>query len=172
MDRDWSVDDGFSLSEVEVAQSPLARYEEYLLSRGKRMTQPKKLLLEQVYNGHDHFDAESLIDQLPSSGESGHIGRATVYRALREFVEAGLLREFKLNGRSVYEHDYGYPQHDHLHCVECEQLIEFQSEALIELREAVAKEHRFRVRGHRLIISGVCEDCRKKRRRDRRVDRI
>ena len=166
------MDEFFALSDVEVAQSPTARYEEYLHSRGKRMTQPKKQLLEQVYSRHEHFDAESLIDQLPSSGQAGHVGRATVYRALREFVDAGLLREFKLSGRSVYEHDYGYPQHDHLHCVKCERLIEFQSEALLELREAVAREHRFRVRGHRLIISGICEECRKKRRRNRKVDRI
>ena len=166
------MDEFFALSDVEVAQSPNARYEEYLHSRGKRMTQPKKQLLEHVYSRHEHFDAESLIVQLPSSGQAGDVGRATVYRALREFVDAGLLREFKLSGRSVYEHDYGYPQHDHLHCVKCERLIEFQSEALLELREAVAREHRFRVRGHRLIISGICEECRKKRRRSRKVDRI
>lgn len=165
--------DDYSLGNVKVAQSPAARYEEFLHSRGKRMTQPKRQLLEQVYNRHEHFDAESLIEQLPTSGQEGHIGRATVYRTLREFVEAGLLREFKLGGRSVYEHDYGYPQHDHLHCLECEQLIEFQSAELLELREAVAREHRFRVNAHRLIISGVCEECRnRKRRQSRKVDRI
>ncbi len=163
----------YSLGNVEVAQSPTARYEEFLHSRGKRMTQPKRQLLEHVYSRHEHFDAETLIEQLPTSGQPGHIGRATVYRTLREFVEAGLLREFKLGGRSVYEHDYGYPQHDHLHCLQCQQLIEFQSDELMKLRAAVAREHRFRVTGHRLIISGVCEDCRtNKRRESRRVDRI
>lgn len=163
----------FTLGNVQVAQSPTARYEEYLQSRGKRMTQPKKQLLEHVYSRHEHFDAESLIEQLPTSGQQGHIGRATIYRALKEFVDAGLLREFKLGGRSVYEHDYGYPQHDHLHCLKCEKLIEFQSDELIELRDAVAREHRFRVHGHRLIISGVCESCRtSNRRRSRKVDRI
>lgn len=162
-----------SLGSVDVSQSPAERFEEFLQSRGKRMTQPKRQLLDQVYSRHEHFDAESLIEQLPAASKAGHIGRATVYRALKEFVEAGLLREFKLDGRSVYEHDYGYPQHDHLYCTQCQELIEFQSDELLELLNSVAGEHRFRVGGHRLIISGVCEPCRKSKRRSRKpVDMV
>lgn len=162
-----------SLGSVDVSQSPAERFEEFLQSRGKRMTQPKRQLLDQVYSRHEHFDAESLIEQLPAASKAGHIGRATVYRALKEFVEAGLLREFKLDGRSVYEHDYGYPQHDHLYCTQCQELIEFQSDALLELLDSVASEHRFRVDGHRLIISGVCEKCRRSKRRSRKpVDMV
>ena len=163
----------FSLASVQVSQSPIARYEEFLQSRGKRMTQPKRQLLEHVFDSHEHFDAESLIEQLPSSGEDGHIGRATVYRALNEFVDAGLLRRFQLDGRDVYEHDYGYPQHDHLYCTKCQNLIEFQSDRLLELRNQVAQEHRFRVTGHRWIISGICAACRQAKQRVRRkVDQI
>ena len=78
-----------------------------------------------------------------------------------------------LDGRSVYEHDYGYPQHDHFYCSKCEKLIEFQSEELLKIRDDVAKAHNFHVRTHRLIITGVCEDCRKGHRRVRRkVDLI
>ena len=61
-----------------------------------------------------------------------------------------------LGGRAVYEHDYGYPQHDHLHCTMCDTLIEFQSDELQRIRDAVGREHRFRVTGHRLIVTGVC----------------
>jgi Fur family ferric uptake transcriptional regulator len=157
-----------SLGSVDVSQSPSERFEEFLQSRGKRMTQPKRQLLDQVYSRHEHFDAESLIEQLPAASQDGHIGRATVYRTLKEFVEAGLLREFKLDGRSVYEHDYGYPQHDHLYCTQCQQLIEFQSDELLELLNSVASEHRFHPVGHRLIISGVCQTCRQSKRRSRK----
>jgi Fur family ferric uptake transcriptional regulator len=93
------------------------------------------------------------------------VSRPTVYRTLNELVDAGLLRRMNLGGRAVYEHDYGYPQHDHLHCTICDQLIEFQSDELQRIREAVGREHRFRVTGHRLIVSGVCQDCSSKRHR-------
>jgi len=163
----------FSLGSVEVALSPLQRFEEFLQSRGKRMTKPQKLLIEHVFSRHDHFDADTLMEQLPPKGAAGRIGRATVYRTLNKFVEAGLLRSFTLDGRAVYEHDYGYPQHDHLHCTQCQRLFEFQSDQLMTLRDAVARENRFRVTGHRFIISGICENCQKSRRRThRKLDMI
>ena len=164
--------DDFSLGSVRVALNPQERFEEYLHSRGMRSTEQRRTLVDHVFSHHEHFDVDTLIEQLPGSGESGHIGRATVYRTLNELVEAGLLRKLDLGGRTVFEHDYGYPQHDHLHCTNCNRLIEFQSEQLHTIRDAVAREHRFRVAGHRLIISGVCQDCLQSSRRRRPVDRI
>jgi len=162
-----------SLGSVAVSQSPEERFEEYLQSRGKRMTQQKRKLLKRVVARHEHFDAETLIEQLVSSDRAGRIARATVYRFLKELVDAGLLREFQLDGRSVYEHDYGYPQHDHLYCKQCERLFEFHNDELLKLRDAIASVQNFRVTGHRFIITGVCEECRLAKRRVRRkVDLI
>jgi Fur family transcriptional regulator, ferric uptake regulator len=157
-----------SLGSVSVALSPLARFEEFLQSRGMRNTEQRRILVEHVFNRHEHFDADQLIEQLPGRGEPGHVSRPTVYRTLNEFVDAGLLRKFELDGRAVYEHDYGYPQHDHLYCKQCQRLIEFQSDELLALRDAVAREHNFRVSSHRLIISGVCEECSRAHRRVKR----
>jgi Fur family ferric uptake transcriptional regulator len=162
----------FSLGSVEVSLSPEDRFAEFLQSRGKRLTQQKKTLLETVFKRHEHFDADDLIDELRRIDGDKRVSRPTVYRALNELVEAGLLRRMNLKGRAVYEHDYGYPQHDHLHCEKCDKLIEFQSEELEQLRELVAARSNFRVTGHRFIINGVCETCSKARRRKRPLDLI
>ncbi|HFB99040.1 MAG TPA: transcriptional repressor [Bryobacterales bacterium] len=159
------MSDDFSLGSVDVALTPEQRFEEYLQSRGMRNTEQRRSLLKFVFSQHDHFDADQLIARLPSKGEPGHVSRPTVYRTLSEFVDAGLLRKFELDGRAVYEHDYGYPQHDHMYCTRCRKLIEFRSEQLLQLRQAVAKEHQFRVSGHRLIILGVCHECARRSRR-------
>ena len=66
-----------------------------------------------------------------------------------------------LQGRSVYEHEYGYPSHDHLYCQVCNKLIEFHSPELERIRDAVAQEQRFQVLGHRMFVTGVCSQCRK-----------
>ncbi len=158
----------YSLGSVQVALTPQERFEEYLQSRGMRNTDQRRLLVEHVFSSHDHFDADTLLDQLPRKGEAGYVSRPTVYRTLSEFVDAGLLRKFELDGRAVYEHDYGYPQHDHMYCSHCQQLFEFKSDALIQLRDQVARDHGFRVTGHRLIITGICEECRRTRRRPKR----
>jgi len=155
----------FSLSTVQVASSPQERFAEYLQSKGKRITQQRKILVGHVFKRHDHFDAEELILNLSQQEKDRKISRPTVYRTLNELVDAGLLRRMTLGGRGVYEHDYGYPQHDHLHCTVCNQLIEFQSEELKKIRDAVAREQNFRVTGHRLIINGICQDCSQKHHR-------
>ena len=158
----------FALQNVQVSMTPESRFEEYLQSRGMRNTQQRRNLLQLVYASHDHFDADMLIEQLPDQGKPGYVSRPTIYRTLIEFVDAGLLRRFELDGRAVYEHDYGYPQHDHLHCTRCDQLFEFQSDELLQLRDIVARDQNFRVSGHRLIISGICEKCNRQPRRQRR----
>jgi len=162
----------FSLGTVEVALSPLERFEEYLQARGKRVTQQRRYLVEQIAKRHEHFDADQLLLELNRKAQGKKVSRPTIYRTLSEMVEAGLLRTMMLGGRAVYEHDYGYPQHDHLHCTECNKLIEFSSDDLLRLREAVARKHQFRVTGHRLIISGICSQCRAARQRIRRLDLV
>lgn len=162
-----SESESFSLGTVEVALSPLERFREFLESRGKKFTSQRELLVETIFSRHDHFEADDLVEAL-AYGQETKVGRATVYRTLSELVKAGLLRKLELGDRTVYEHDYGYPQHDHLHCEKCQKLIEFQSDELVNLRVTVAAKYGFQVNGHRLIISGICQECRKARRRRKR----
>ena len=77
-----------------------------------------------------------------------------------------------LGGRTVYEHDYGYPQHDHLHCQKCNKLIEFRSDEVAQIGEALGRQHQFRVTGHRLIFTGICSDCRVQKRPTRKLDLV
>ena len=165
--------ENFSLATVQVASTPSERFEEYLQSRGKRFTRQRRILVEEVFRRHEHFDADELLATLEAHVGGRKVSRPTVYRGLAELVEAGLLRKMNLTGRAVYEHDYGYPQHDHLHCESCHRLIEFHSDELERIRDAVAREEHFRVTSHRLIISGICAECQDQRRRKKsRLDRI
>ena len=165
----------FSLGSVEVSLTPLERFEEFLQSRDKRMTQQRRLIVEQVFNHHEHFDADDLSEQLARSASDGErrVSRPTVYRTLTELVDAGMLVKMEIGGRAVYEHDYGYPDHDHLLCQTCNKLIEFKSDEMIAIRDAAAKQHNFRIAGHRMIVYGTCAQCQKaKRRPPRKLDRV
>jgi hypothetical protein len=44
------MEDAFSLSGVKVAMTPMARFEEFLRSRGKRVTQQRRAILELSMN--------------------------------------------------------------------------------------------------------------------------
>ena len=154
--------DNFSLGRVEVRQSPLERFQQFLQRSGKRTTSQRKVIVEQVFSHHDHFDADELLQHLREWIAVRKVSRPTVYRTLAELVEAGLLRSMNLGGRTVYEHDYGYPSHDHLYCQVCNALIEFHSPQIERLRDIVAREHDFQVSSHRMFITGVCAACRAK----------
>jgi Fur family ferric uptake transcriptional regulator len=153
----------FSLGSVPVQLPPLARFAQFLQGRGKRLTQQRRLIVDQVFSHHDHFDADELMEHLQPLLAQRQLSRPTIYRTLSELVEAGMLRAMALGGRNVYEHQYGYPSHDHLYCQVCNKLIEFQSAELEKLRDTVARRHRFEVLSHRMFVVGVCADCRGRR---------
>ncbi len=68
-----------SLQPLDVSLSPQERFEEYLQTRGLRQTNQRKFLIEAVFQEHDHFDADELIDRLPRRGEQNYVSSATVY---------------------------------------------------------------------------------------------
>ena len=149
----------FSLRSVEVKLPPAERFSQFLQSRGKRITQQRRVIVETIFSHHDHFDADELIDHLQQLIAKRKVSRPTIYRTLAELVEADMLRKMVLGGRSVFEHAYGYPSHDHLYCQRCNRLIEFHSDDLERIRDTVAGQHNFRVIGHRMFVTGICVEC-------------
>lgn len=162
----------FSLGTVDVSLTPAERFAEFLQTRGKRITKQRRAIVDHVVSRHEHFDAEQLLADLRKTPEGAAASRPTVYRTLAEMVDAGLLNKMVLDGRAVYEHDYGYPRHDHLYCTGCRKLIEFSSADVTRICDAVAASHQFRAQSHRLIVSGLCVDCRTSKSRSRHQDRV
>jgi Fur family ferric uptake transcriptional regulator len=157
------------LPAVAVSQTPESKFREYLASRPKpqRFTEQQRELVEHVFAKHSHFDPEQLIEELKKAGK--RVSRATVYRTLPKLVDAGLLRRIEIGTGTFYDHDYGYPYHDHLVCERCGTIIEFQNEKLNELLQAVAGEHQFRASGRTLVVRGICAGCNAARSAKRRL---
>lgn len=150
--------------------SPVDKFREFLEIRGDKLTDSRRVMVRHIFNTHKHFDADELARDLYDAGHK--VSRSTVYRTLRLLVEAGLLRELRLTNRSAFEHDYGYPAHDHLHCTECNQVVEFRNDEILKLRDMISVAHGFRAEGHRFLITGVCAACRRSHAPRRRLDLI
>jgi Fur family ferric uptake transcriptional regulator len=157
-----------------MAVSPLDKYREYLALSGRRLTPERNTIVEEVFSSHEHFDTDQLVARLSNRGDGRSVSRSTVYRRLTELVEAGLLRKVaRHNDREVYEHDYGYPQHDHFICKKCGSMTEFHNESISRVLEEVADGFGFRIDGHRLEVYGLCEACaRAPKSRHRKLDMI
>lgn len=161
-----------SLPAVEVSQSPESKFREYLASRSKpqRFTEQQRDMVRFIFAQHTHFDADQLIDAMKQAGF--HVSRATVYRTLTKLVDAGLLRRIELGPRMVYDHDYGYPQHEHLVCAKCGKMIEFQNPDIEAAIRSVCREYNFHATGHTFLVRGTCADCNQARVTKRRLDLI
>jgi Fur family ferric uptake transcriptional regulator len=160
------------LPAVEVSQSPEDKFREYLASRPRpqRYTEQQRDMVRYIFAQHNHFDADRLIDNMKQAGLP--VSRATVYRTLAKLVDAGLLRRLEVGARTFYEHDYGYPQHEHLYCERCGKMIEFQSPAIEAVIQDVCARHSFQAGGHSLVIRGTCSDCNRARITKRRLDLV
>lgn len=158
---------------TRVSRSFHERFGDFLQSRGMRNTRQRDEILEIVVSQPGPFDAEQLLTQLLQAGSRTRASRPTVYRTLSELLDAGLIRKFELNGRSLYAIDTGLEPVEHLFCTECQKFQSIRIPELAELRTRVAGEQLFQVLNHRLVIEGICQDCRQKKRRARkRVDLI
>ena len=157
---------------VEVSQTPEEKFREYLASRPRpqRFTTQQRDMVQYIFSKHNHFDADELIDEMKSEGF--RVSRATVYRTLNKLVDASLLRRINLETRTVYEHDYGYAQHDHIHCEQCGTMIEFQNPQLDELIREMCEQHQVQYQGHTFVIRCVCVTCNRARMTKRRLDLV
>jgi Fur family ferric uptake transcriptional regulator len=160
------------LPAVEVSQSPESKFREYLASRPKtqRYTDQQRDMVRFIFAQHNHFDADLLIDDMKRAGF--HVSRATVYRTLNKLVDAGLLRRLELGPTTFFEHDYGYPSHEHVYCEQCGKVIEFQSPAVEAAIRDICLEHNFHASSHSFVIRGTCSECNRARSSKRRLDLV
>ena len=88
------------------------------------------------------------------------IGYTTVYRTLKLLTRLGLAEERKFaDGETRYEPISGGGHHDHLICLRCGKIIEFENEALEALQKNIADRYRFKTFHHRMELYGHCAEC-------------
>lgn len=130
-----------------------------LKDAGLKITLPRIKILQILESSEvRHVSAEDVYKMLLENDEE--IGLATVYRVLTQFEDAGLvIRHHFEGGHSVFEIAPDN-HHDHLVCVKCGRVEEFEDEE-IEIRQvAIAKAKGFELTDHKLNLYGLCPDCR------------
>ncbi|HIG41209.1 MAG: ferric iron uptake transcriptional regulator [bacterium] len=125
---------------------------------GLKITLPRIKILETLESSTiHHLSAEDVYKILIANGEV--IGLATVYRVLTQFVDAGLvIRHNFEGGHSVFEISAD-EHHDHIVCVKCGRVEEFQDEEIEALQLKVAQRLGFALTDHDLNMYGLCEEC-------------
>lgn len=126
-------------------------------------TKQSKLVYEFLQNNpHKHFSAEEVYFALASKGEN--IGRTTVYRQLDKLCDEKKARKF-LSGENnaccyQFEGEHCH-NHYHLKCSSCGTLIHTECDFLDKLSSHIFNDHQFKLDGSRIVLYGICKDCRK-----------
>lgn len=134
------------------------RFAEYLTRNRLKMTRERRVILEQVLSVGKHFDVDDLLVHMRRSGLRA--SRATLYRTLAHLVESGLVHKVEMaKGQARYEPMVGRHHHDHMVCLGCGQIIEFESPDIERLQVEVCRRKRFVMTGHTHQIRGYCRRC-------------
>jgi Fur family ferric uptake transcriptional regulator len=139
----------------------LQAIEKFMKSRGLKLTGPRRRVVEKLLSVKGHVGADDLIELLRK--DRTPVSKATVYRTLAVVSQSGLIDGHDFDsGRRVYEPMVGRAHHDHLYCIHCGKVIEFQEEAIERLQDMVVARHRFTPVYHSHKIFGYCSACRDK----------
>ena len=128
-----------------------------LRARGKRLTRPRRLILDTVRASDAHPSVASVYRlvrrRLP------RVSLATVYRNLRMLAAEGLLSERADSGGVRF--DGNTDAHDHFTCVACGRIYDVPALAARGVRARVASRTGFEILSQRIEFYGRCGACRR-----------
>ncbi|MDD3050929.1 MAG: Fur family transcriptional regulator [Candidatus Cloacimonetes bacterium] len=137
------------------------KLKEFLKIRKMKLTVPRKIILDAVFQTHEHFDVESIYNQIKDKHKN--VSLATVYRTIPLLTEAGLVKPaLRSNSKDLYEHIYGHPQHLHFICNECNSVYEESIDKIEKQIVAMAESRGFTISDINIKVKGLCQDCNKK----------
>ena len=58
-----------------------------------------------------------------------------------------------------FEKSYGYKQHDHVICIECNKVVEFCDPRIHQIQSMIGDLLKFDIKHHSLNLYGICATC-------------
>ena len=123
--------------------------------RGYRITVPRMMIAQLLEQKREGLTAQALCEELPA------VGRATVFRTLKLFLEAGMLCKLDTMGGAPTYSLCEKGHHHHSVCVACGAVEEFRLATVERLMRAISNDVPGQVIGHRIQLYVDClyADC-------------
>jgi Fur family ferric uptake transcriptional regulator len=134
------------------------RFERYLADNRLKMTRSRRAILEEILAVRGHITADDLLAHFRRRGRE--VAPATLYRTLARLVEAGLVHRIEMaKGQARYEPMVGRHHHDHMICLSCGKILEFENRQIERLVVAICRRRRFHLIEHTHQLRGRCSTC-------------
>ena len=129
----------------------------YLEKNHLKQTRQREMILQTFLEAKRHVTSEDLYQAVRK--EHANIGYTTVYRTMKLLVEAGLATERHFDD-GITRYEIEHEHHDHLVCIKCGKITEFECEMIEKTQNEIAESHGFEILRHRHELYGHCADCR------------
>ena len=133
----------------------------YLEDHNLKHTRQREAILEVFLEVEGHITGEELHRRVRRKFPA--IGYTTVYRTMKLLCEAGLASERHFDD-GVTRFEIQHEHHDHLVCVRCGKIVEFECAMIESAQDRIVQEYGFRLLRHRHELYGHCPSCRDDRR--------
>ncbi len=127
----------------------------YLEKNHLKQTRQRELILQTFLEAKRHVTSEDLYQAVRAQ-------HTTVYRTMKLLVEAGLATERHFDD-GITRYEIENEHHDHLVCVKCGKIQEFECESIERTQREIAADHGFQILRHRHELYGHCASCREDR---------
>ncbi len=142
-------------------------FKRWISDEGLKATKQREEILNILLDSYGHKNLAQIYAQVTKVNPK--IGYTTVYRTLKLLTRFGLAVQRKFaDGETRYELTSGDTHHDHLICLRCGKIIEFENEDIETLQKNIAHRYRFKTSHHRMELYGECADCSRRKRVTRR----
>ncbi|MCC7405701.1 MAG: transcriptional repressor [Bdellovibrionales bacterium] len=134
-----------------------ALFKRIIREMGLKVTNQRMAILAALTKGRAHVTAQEVYEAIQF--EHPEIGFATVYRFLRKMTEQGFVTEVRMGGLPARYELTPRRHHDHLTCIQCGRIVEFENSQIETLQAQVAEQHGFKLTHHVLELYGTCSKC-------------
>ena len=126
---------------------------------GYKLTPQRRAVIRTIISSQDHLTPAALHEKVHQ--DYPDIGLVTVYRTLEILARLGLICELHAGDscRSYTISALGH--HHHLICSSCGTVVDFPGLELGEVEQSLSQETGFRIDGHLLEFTGLCQACQK-----------
>jgi len=147
-----------SKTNTQMIHHERAKFLGFLAKAGRRASQGRELIFDQVMRSHGHFTAEELARECQL--KKLKVSRPTVFRVLHDLLESGVIRETAFGDKHRhFEHVYDEKPHHHAQCIRCHGFIEFPDRKEDEIYHPYLEKQGFKILGHEMHFYGICKAC-------------
>lgn len=121
-----------------------------------RLTTQRQIILEELSKVRSHPTANEVYDMVRK--RLPRIGLGTIYRNLELMAESGIILKLEVGGTQK-RFDATVESHYHIRCTSCGKVDDIDIEVQDNINEIAAQSSDYKVLGHHIEFSGICEDC-------------